>query len=425
MSAPAFKRGTVIALAIVCTISLVGLGLLGVFGPDLVPTRSGEADVYSMSGVGHGALVDVLHELGRPTTIHRNPEALPLEGDGVLLVLEPHHHLCEGGADRPGLAELLAHVPAALIALPKWQVRTNEERPPWVTALAPLPEDEVLAPLVALGLPATVLRYQVRREQALSTDEFSMPPRFPSSYRQYVRSAALEPLLADARGIVLGRTDVEGTTVYVLADPDLLANHGLHRGANATMVVRWLDNLRAEGPIAFDETLHGFPPREESMLRELFRFPLVLALLHAIAIVLLVMWAGLGRFGDSPPPDSGIEPGSGFLIRHTAWLLRFGRHTETALRRYIEDVAREVAGRFHLSSGLSRAARDARLDELGSTRQTGVAWTTLKQRALDAASARGPRREAEALRAAHALYQWKREILDGPRSDSRTAQETA
>ena len=426
MSEGAFRKRTAIVLAVICTISLVGLGLLAIFGPELKPTRSGEADVYSMSSVGHGALLDTLEELDVPTAIHRDPKRLPFEGRGVLLVLEPDGHLLKKpGRYRVSLPELVGEVPAVLLALPKWQVELNSDKHPWVTNAAPLSDEDVLAPLEALDISANLIRVRAPTTSAMPTNDFEHQPTFPLEYRQYVSARLLEPLVADEIGTVLGYVEYEGTTIYVLSDPDLLANHGLHHGENASLVMAWLDRLRESGPVVFDETLHGYPPRDTGLLRQLFRFPLILVLAHVLVIVALVLWAGLGRFGDSPPPSSGIEPGSGFLIRHTAWLLQFGSHTDMALRRYAEDVARDVSDRFHFPSGLSREQRDARLDELGASRGTRGTWSELRIRALEASTARGPRRDVEALRAAHALYEWKQEILDGPRSNQRTASPVA
>ena len=421
MTQGVFRTRTAVVLAVVSAMSLVGLGLLAIFGPELQPTRSGEADVYSMSAVGHGALLDTLEAMDVPATIHRNPKKTPLRERGVLLILEPDPHLVgDGNVDRPGLGELVARAPAALLALPKWQVRLEGQPYPRVNAVAPLESEDVLAPLKALGVHASLSRPRVAIQTSMRRNELGVAPRFPTQYRQYVQSAELEPLIADDFGILLGRMDHEGTTLYVLADPDLLANHGIHRGDNAKLVSTCLDWLRRDGAVVFDETLHGYPPRDESLLRALFRYPLVIALLHALVLVALVLWAGLGRFGDSPPPESGLEPGSGFLIRHTAWLLQFGRHSDTALRRYVDDTARDVAHRFHLPKKLTREQRDARLDELGASRGTTAQWTELRARVMQAIASRGPRREHAALQAAHALYAWKQEILDGPRSDSRT-----
>jgi len=425
VSGAAFKGRTTVILAVICTISLVGLGLLAVFGPDFSPTRSGEANVYSTSAVGYGALLDLLGTLDVPTTVYRNPQRPPLDGRGVLLLLEPHLHLSEGAPGFLGLAGLVAASPEALVVLPKWQVLTDDQREPRVTAFAPLPEAHVLGPLAALDISAGLVRLQMDPTASVAPNPYGEQPYYSAVYRQYLASEEIEPIVGDRERMLLGRFEYAGVPVYVLTDPDLIANHGLHHAPNATLIVTWLDELRADGPVVFDETLHGFPPRDESLLRELFRFPLVLLLLHALFAVGLVLWAGLRGFGDAPPPPPQVQPGSEFLIRHTAYLLQFGGHRDMALRRYVSDVRREVAGRFRLPADLTRADLDARLDALGATRGTGDNWSHLKRRALDAASRRGGRSAASALHAAHGLYEWKREILDGTRSDSRDAQPVA
>jgi len=425
VSGPAFQGRTAAILAVICTISLVGLGLLAVFGPEFAPTRSGEADVFSASAVGHGALYDLLEELDIPTVVHRNPKRPPLDGSGVVLVLEPHLHLSAGKYGRPGLAELVSDNPAVLLALPKWQVLVDDQRNPHVKAFAPMPTKHVLGPLEALGVSAELVRVQVDPEVELTPNTYGEAPHYEERYRQYIASEAIEPLIGDREHMLLGVLEYEGVPVYVLSDPDLIANHGLHHPPNAKLAVTWIDALRDGGPVAFDETLHGFPPRDESLLRELFRFPLVLLLLHALFAVALVLWAGLRGFGDAPPPPPQVEPGSEFLIRHTAYLLRFGGHRDMALRRYTVDVGRDVALRFRLPTDLRGPELDERLDALGASRGTKEAWSQLKQRALDAAQRGRARSDGGRLRVAHDLYMWKREILDGTRRDSRNTQPTA
>jgi hypothetical protein len=424
VSSSPFQRRTVFLVVGISVVSFLGLGLLAVFGPEFAPTRSGDANVYSTSAVGHGALHDVLDQVGIPVLIHRNPKQPVLSDSGVLLILEPHLHFAGDAPGRPGLADLIAQAPAVLLALPKWQVLVDGRKNPHVSRFAPWPEAHIQGALEALDLEATLLRVQMGPELVLEPSAYPQHPTYDAPYRQFIASEQVTPLIGTKEGMLLGRFTHEGTPVYLLSDPDLLQNHGLHRAPNASLVVTWIDELRDGGPVAFDETLHGFPPRNTSLVRELFRFPLVLILLHVVFALGLVLWAGLSGFGDAPPPAPEVEPGSEFLIRHTAYLLRFTRHEDMALQRYVADTAREVALRYRLPTDLTTGALDARLDEIGQRRGQHEAWTTLKKRALAVAETR-TRSRTGALRAAHDLYEWKREILDGTRSDSRPTQPTA
>ena len=425
MSGSDFRTRTATLLAVICAVSLVGLGVLFVFGPEFEPTHSGDADTYSLSAVGHAALMDLLERRAVPTAVHRRPDVRPVPGRGVLLVLEPDPWLLDGGAGRESLRALVAGSEAVLLALPKWRPLLDGGTDPRARGVVPWDDADVLAPLRALGIDATLRRTYEAPGRGPTHDVYPEQPAFDHPYRQAVVSTRLAGLIDGPAGVMLGHCQVESTRVFVLADPDVLANHGLHRGDNAILVMRWIDELRSAGRVVFDETLHGYPPPDDSLMRELFRFPLVLVLLHLVLVVGLLLWAGLGRFGEAPAPPPPLEPGSGFLIRQTASLLRFGGHRDMALRRYVDDVARAVAERFHLPAALRGTALDARLDALGAGRARSGQWSDLKQRALGAAARGAGRSEITVLRAARELHTWKREMLDGTRVDSRDAQPVA
>lgn len=419
MSRGGFRRGPALALVVVCAVSLLGLALLLVFGPDFQPTHSGDPNVYSLSAVGHAALMDLLDARGVPTAIHRDPGRAPVTGHGVLALLEPDPSLCSERDGRRAVRSLVEASPAVFLALSKWEAQLDGGTDPRATGVAPLAARDVLAPLRALGIGARLARVQQPVEPATTHASGSPSPTFTHVYRQLLVAPTLEPLVGGPDGILLGRARWHGVPLLILADPDVLENHGLWHDPNAGLVLGWLDGLRDGGPVVFDETLHGFPPPNRSIVREMFRFPLVIVLLHAALLLGLVLWAGLGRFGEVRRPAQALEAGSGFLIRHTASLLRFGGHRDMALRRYVGDVRRDVAGRMRLGTARRGEALDAHLDALGRRRGTRASWSEVKARALRAAARTGRGASAEVLRAARELHAWKREILDGTRDDSR------
>ena len=170
--------------------------------------------------------------------------------------------------------------------------------------------------------------------------------------------------------------------------------------------------------IVFDETLHGFGG-EPSFWREMLSFPLVLVLAHAILTTLVLMWAGMSRFGAARSPPRGILAGKGFLIDNTAELVRFGGHSGHSLRRYFGASLRDVSEVLHAPGGLKRPALIAWLQELGKARR-GVWDLAALQKTVDGVVAEGRSKkgyEHRALDAARGIHAWKKEILYGSEPD--------
>lgn len=411
-------------IAVICTASFLLLGLLAVFGPDFSETHSGDADVYSPTAIGHAALHDLLVKLGVPVHIHRDPERKALPGRGLLAVLEPDLQLAIGPRRRP-LVALVESSPATFLALPKWEALWADPQHPRATSVRAHDSEFVMAALWELNIDAELVRTVERYERAPSFNTFGREPVFSHGWRQLLRSDVLEPLIAYPEGILLGRTTRAGREIYVLSDPDLLQNHGLHRGHNAELVVRCFDRLREDGPVSFAETLHGFRQPEQSVVRELFAFPMVLLVLHGLLTLGLLLWAGLSRFGDAPPPEKELQPGSDFLIKHTAHLLRFGGHRDMALVKYVEGVRNSVVARYRMPRDIERAELTKRLDELSKRMKTTDPWSDLVRHARLVADQREGRSEAAVMEAARRLHRWKREILNGTRRNSRDPKSTA
>ena len=229
-----------------------------------------------------------------------------------------------------------------------------------------------------------------------------MPPDLAEA--QLAESSDLDPVVASGDQVLVG-TWQSHRRVLVLTDPDLISNHGLKRGANAALAVAMVEMLR-EGhrPVIFDETLHGLEARP-NLFVELFRFPLLLTVVQAALVLVLLLWAGAGRFG-APRREA---PG---LIDNTANLLLFGGHSRSMLSRYLATTLREAGRALQAPEGLGDEELRGWLAKVARRRGVSVDLESLREevRALE----RGKRADrARVLPLARRVHRFRKEILDG------------
>src|SRR5204862_4422115 len=125
--------------------------------------------------------------------------------------------------------------------------------------------------LIAPG--ATVVRES--GSTSFSTNSLNLAPdvRNPT---QLVRGGGLQPIVSSERGILLGELRSNNRRIWVLADPDVISNHGLARSGNAALAVAMIKRLRSTtGSVVFDETIHGYTTLGQSPFMLMFRFPFV------------------------------------------------------------------------------------------------------------------------------------------------------
>jgi hypothetical protein len=322
---------------------------------------------------------------------------------GLLIVAEP---TVTDAESRDRLSKLVASAARTLVVLPKWYA-TAERGQVWIEDAHWMPVGEVTPVLEAIGLDgAAILRAPATASWTGELGVEGPAIREP----QLVASDALEAVVSSAAGQLLGRISRDSGELYVLTDPDVLNNFGLRTAANARFAIRLIDELRRDGPVVIDETMHGYAQRS-SLLRTLFRFPLVLATLQVLVCAVLVVWAAMVRFGPrraAPPP---IAPGKDFLIRNTAALLHYGAHHAHALKRYLQLTIASVRIALHAPS-LSPSALTAWLEGVRKVRGGRISLVELEQ---EVEAADTPARVVEV---ADRVFRWSREMTDG--SDSRS-----
>lgn len=408
--------------------SLAAAGFLGAFGDALYDPPSFGADGYSRSAVGHRAFAELLRGLGFRVIVSRHRTSEKGADGAVVALLEPRL----GPEDDERRAKHVAIEDASdalLVVLPKREPLPDPLRPAFVASAELLPVDAPTRVLARFDGKGKV----VRPEGPIGSWRGELP--FPTLDRpQLIQSEVLVPLLACDEGILVGEIvgdpeeeDEEGSTAapwreIVVADPDLLATHGLGKDDNALILVRLLERLGAgERPVVLDETLHGFE-QQPSLALELVRFPLVVATLSALFVGALLAWGAMVRFGRPRPPEPALKPGRVALVESSAGLLRHGGHFAHAAAAYLRAAKERVTAAHR---ALGDGGDDGRwLSGIVEAAGRGAELRAIEERVRRLAS-RKVGGEEEAVRAAQAIHSWTEEMTDGadrnPRHD-RAAQ---
>jgi hypothetical protein len=404
----AFSRTTIVAVIAVAAVSLGVAVALMLGGDDLATKVSAGADSYSRSAIGHKGLVELLVRLDIPVIVSRDRSEQKAE-HGLLIIAEP---TIADPAARTRLADLVGHARCTLVVLPKWY-GVVEPGKPWIADASLLPAADARAVLDALELSNTTLVPAALVAGAAPGGWAVEPGRALPDLRepQLIAGDELAPVVA-ARGghQLVGGAQGDDSALYVLADPDVLNNFGLRRGDNARFVVELIEQLRADGPVVIDETLHGYA-QAPSLVRTLLEPPFVLTTLQLLVCAVLVVWAASVRFGPrraAPPP---IAPGKDFLIRNTAALLAYGGHHAHALDRYLQLTVAAVRQALH-APALAPAAASAWLERVRVTRGGKISLVALEQAV---AAADTPARVVEV---ADQVFCWRMEMTHG--TDSRS-----
>jgi len=403
MTSP-FSRTT---LTVVIGVAAVSLGItvaLTLVGDDPGENRSAGVDGYSVSAIGHKGLVRLLEKLDVPVVVSRSDSGDKAK-HGLLIVAEP---TVTDDASRERLTRLVASAPNTLVVLPKWY-GAAERGKAWLEDARLLPIDEVAPVIAALEL-----------ERTATVERPAAPVDWVIDHR-FTRPAIREPQLISTQGLnqiaadrgghqLLGQITREGGTLTVLADPDVLNNFGLRTAENARFAIELIDELRHDGPVVIDETMHGYA-QQPSLVRTLFRFPLVLATLQVLVCAVLAVWAAMVRFGPIRAAAPPIAPGKDFLIRNTAALLHYGGHHTHALNRYLQLTTQAVRHALHAPS-LAPAAMTAWLERVRALRGGQISLVRLEQ-AVEFADT-----PARVVEVADQVFRWRMEMTDG--TDSRS-----
>jgi hypothetical protein len=432
---PRLLIGWIAGAVAVFAASLFLLGTGDVTGPE----KSGPS-TYSRSAIGHMGIAEVLQRLGIPVVKSAYNSLEKLASGGVLVLAEPRPSAATEEAMRT-----LLKADAILLVLPKWAGRPSDQVPGYIRDTRERSPADARWALRLVAPQGEVER--VRGALTWTTNAIGPPPNLGVPV-QLVRGEGLTPLIAAEQGMLLGEVREGGRRIWVLADPDVISNHGLARAGNATLAVAIVQKLRepaprpgtraaakgkssaspkraaapasrAEqrlGPVVFDETVHGYSASPTSPFLLAFRFPLVIATVQGLIAAALLLWATMARFGAPQPAPPALSAGRGGLLANMAKLIERSGHQPVMVARYVEETVREVARALHAPRGLSGDGLAAWLQRVGAARGVDVDCRALLSAVR--AGGRGRRRDALA-RIARDTHRWKEEILNGRARDPR------
>jgi hypothetical protein len=322
----------------------------------------------------------------------------------VLVLAEP----LPGGKNEEIMRTLLK-ADSILLILPKWTGQPSEQKSAW------LGEARLLDPLIAawaLHLVAPQAAVVDVDSAAWTTNTLGLSPDIEAPIR-LMHGDHLQPIIGNATGMLLGQLPARNRRIWVLSDPDVIANHGLAHAGNAALAVALIERLRGgAGNVVFDETIHGFVAATANPLLLLFRFPFVMATIQAMIAIALLLWATLGRFGTPQPAPQAISAGRQGLLENVAKLVEFTGHQDVMVKRYVLATLRDVGRELHAPRGLSTAALIGWVQRVGAARGVEIDGTAVIKEAamLEEGRRHNP---ASLARLAQQIHRWKGEIIDG------------
>jgi hypothetical protein len=390
------------------------LAAVAVFGLALYLAAHGGSDasdsigpiVESRSAFGFAGIADILEQVGTPV-IHTRYRSRDKLGDGGVLVLaEPRID-----PRKLTMANRILNAKAILLILPKWIGTESEDHPGWVGKAE-------LGPGLATQAALDLVDPEGEFERGPPIDHWDHnaigPNPVIAAPTQFIRSEKLHPIVSQGKRILVGEMKKNGRRIFVLADPDVMSNHGLEDSRNAAFAVALLGALRTgDGPVVFDEALNSAPADGPNFINRLFKPPLLPGTLLTLLGAALLLWATMPRFGAADPPAPALESGKRGLIDNIAALVGFSGRRAAIAARFVEASVQDVARQLHAPRGLSGGELAAWLERVGRAR--GVK-TEIAPR-LDEANqlALAKRTDSAALVAlARAISDWKQEIIDGP-----------
>ncbi len=368
-----------------------------------------DPSVVSISAIGKGAFYELLEDLDVSVDVDRGRGGAPdkLSDDLRVVTGRPVD------ADNRGFVASRLAGERLLVVLPKWNVVDDPFHAGWVGEATGMEVRDVISMLRMVVPDGKIVRPS--SPVAWTVNELGFSPTLTQP--QLFASGQARPIVASDDGMLIGEISFGNRRIWVVADPDFITNHGLHRDSNAALAVAMIEAMvPADGRVVFDlavqETIEPL-----SLTQLLFEFPTAIVTVQTAIVLLLLLWALTGSFGTRYELPRPLQSGSAALIANMSALLILGGHFRDMLTRYAQATVRDVANRLHAPAGLDRAARNAWLERVADARGVSHNLERLTQDLDRMAGTRSRPDARRTIEAAAAFHQWRQEMIRGPRDD--------
>lgn len=388
-----FRTRTMLLIVAAGLVLALGFLLVSAYGDRFERQRGTVPSPGSRAATGYYGLTRLIALAGGKVTLSNDAADRPERG---LLILTPNAATTPDEVTA-ALTDAAGPNAPVLIVLPKWMTVPVRGQPNREQKLLPIPPERLAAML------GTLAKFDVTQEPGhelfmrtrLPIPEFKLPEPI-----QTVRTKALNALITTRDGgTVLAK--LPDSNVYILADPDLLNNHGLSGRTNARAALALLAALDPDAPgdVIFD-TMLPYGAGGRNLLQLAFEPPFAGVSIALLVAALLAGIATLARFGPVRREGRAVPFGKAALIDNIVTLARRAGRVKEGGGTYADAIRDWAARRLALPRTLQGEALDAHLAALDTT--TDYAAT--------AAQLRSASSETELLHAAQALDDWRKEV---------------
>lgn len=404
---PRDKRTLVLGgLLSIVGLSAIGAVVGGFYGDFLFRPHSVGSDAFSRSALGHLGFLEWLERAGHSPFVVRSFSNRRAATKNPLIVLEPS---AGDPAAELAIGSLASRREPMLLVAPKWRGVIDSETPMWIASVERFSDVAVNRVLERCGVTARI--GTADGAQRFAHPDLSEPIAIENA--QWFATGEIDSIVGDEQKILFGRLRSR-PFVFVLSDPDVLANHGIDDPANRRFLSFMFEQMGwGDQPIVVDETIHG-ATFERDIWREALRMPLLPLSLSVFVTALLVVFAA--RRFLSPREELGVfGAGKRALIENTAGLYGDSMSADDLCRRYRTMVELDVAQHLRVPERMNPAERrtliESRASALGKPFDLDRWQQDVRERT------RGRKGARLALLAIAELRTWKDEVMRGSTGD--------